>query len=536
MYRLVSDRATGTWFGCVCLHALGPPCINAGMKHLCRSLWAVGAAVVALSGAPQTLAATWEIRPDCAPGAPRCLNHPQRLTQWQAVAPGDEVLIHPSGTAEGWMSQLGGATVLHIEHAQGTPQAPIVVRGVGMPKLVHGANVTRSAHVVLQDLDITEPRRGPDGGGRPALTLQGGAHHVQIVNSHLRQATGSGVNVSADAGAFLRVGPGNRISQNSQHGVAVSAPGFDRAAAPLSVSSEITGNQITGNGLHGVELSGSYWRVSQNQVLKNGWAQGGTSGIHLFSRTDAPDALDCDRNEVVYNTVAQQTDRTAYDGNGLQVDHFCDHNILAFNVAWLNDGAGISVVAARGNVVAHNTLVSNAQDVNRANSPALRAELILASWPDFCWNPHVEAASCRLPAGRASDNLIVSNLMQATQPGVPAMWVNDDAADPARNRNKFGPNLYGHVAGGPLLSWATALVRDARGIDRFTQGSADAGVALAETVAFVDAANPMPPHHGLRLQAMPSRVGWGPLSSLPDAAGVWPVMGMAGWGAYYLVP
>lgn len=506
------------------------------MKHLCRSLWAAGAAVLALSGPPQALAATWEIRPDCAPGVPRCLSHPQRLTQWQAVAPGDEVLIHPSGTDDGWVSLLGGATVLHIENAQGTAQAPIVVRGVGMPKLVHGANVTRSAHVVLRALDISESRRWADGSGRPALTLQGGAHHLQILNSHLHQATGSGVNVSADAGAFLRVGPDNRITQNSQHGVAVSAPGFDRATAPLAVSSDITGNLIQGNGLHGVELSGSYWRVSQNQVLRNGWAQGGTSGIHLFSRTDQPDALDCDRNEVVYNAVAFQVDRTAYDGNGLQVDHFCDHNILAFNVAWRNDGAGLSVVAARGNVVAHNTLVANAQDVNRANSPALRAELILASWPDFCWNPYVDVASCRLAAGRASDNLIVSNLLQATQPDVPALLVNDDAADPARNRNKFGPNLYGHVSGGPLLSWANAQARDARGIDRFTQGSADAGVALAETVTFVDAANPTPPRHGLRLQVLPSRVGWGPLSSLPDAAGVWPAAGMSGWGAYYLAP
>jgi parallel beta-helix repeat protein len=495
----------------------------------------LGLAMLSLWGAVAQ-AATWEIRPDCAPGAVRCLSHPQQLTQWQQVAPGDEVLIHPSGTEAGWVSQLGAATVLHIENAQGTAQAPIVVRGVGTPKLVHGANVTRSAHVVLRDLDITEQRRWADGSGRPALTLQGGTQHLQLLNSHLHHATGSGVNVSADAGAHLRLGPGNQIIRNSQHGVAVSAPGFDRTAPVAAVSSEITGNQVHGNGLHGIELSGSYWRVSQNQVTQNGGAQGGTSGIHLFSRIDTPGALDCDRNEVVYNTVAFQIDRVAYDGNGLQIDHFCDHNILAFNVAWRNDGAGLSVVAARGNVVAHNTLVNNAQDLNRANSPALRAELIVASWPDFCWNPYVDAASCRLPVGRASDNLIIGNLMQATQPGVPALLVNDDVADPARNRNKWGPNLYGHALGGPLLRWAAAEAKDARAVDLLTQGSAEAGIALAERAAFVDAANPMPPRHGLRLLNMPARVGWGPLSGLPDAAGVWPAPGMAGWGAYYFGP
>jgi hypothetical protein len=481
-------------------------------------------------------AVTWEIRPDCAPGASRCLTHPQKLTQWQAVAPGDEVWIYPSGTEEGWLSQLGAATVLHIENAQGTPLAPIVVRGVGGPKLVHGANVTRSAHVVLRDLDITEQRRWADGSGRPALTLQGGTHHVQLLTSNLHHATGSGVNVSADAGAWLQIGPGNRIQYNKQHGVATSVHGLDPQADSPAITSEVSGNVVQGNGLHGIDISASYWRVSGNQLRFNGWVSGGTSGIHLFSRTDNATGLDCDRNEVLYNHVQGQRDRTAYDGNGIQVDHFCDNNLVAFNVAWGNDGAGLSVVAARANVVAHNTLVGNAQDLNRASSPALRAELIVASWTDFCWNTYVDPGSCRLPAGRTSDNLFINNIVQASQPGVPALLVNDDAAAPARNRNRYGPNLYGHSAGGPVLIWAAWQARDARGVDGLMQGSADAGVALVETSAFLDPANPMPPRHGLRLRAMPSRVGLGPLSSLPDAAGVLPLAGMSGWGAYYFAP
>ncbi|MEY4428768.1 MAG: hypothetical protein RLZZ182_1457, partial [Pseudomonadota bacterium] len=332
------------------------------------------------------------------------------------------------------------------------------------------------------------------------------------------------------------LGPDNRIQYNKQHGVATSAHGFDPAATSLDLTSEVSGNLVQGNGMHGIDISASYWRVGRNQLRFNGWITGGTSGIHLFSRTDNAAGLDCDHNQVLYNHVQAQRDRTAYDGNGIQVDHFCDGNLVAFNVAWGNDGAGLSVVAARGNVVAHNTLVGNAQDMNRANSPALRAELILASWPDFCWNPYVDAASCQLPAGRTSDNLFINNILQASQPGVPALWVNDDAVAPSRNRNRFGPNVYGHSAGGPVLRWGAYDARDARVADQFMQGSADAAVALVEQAAFLDASNPMPPRHGLRLRAMPSRLGPGPLSSLPDAAGVLPLAGMSGWGAYYFGP
>ncbi|MEY4429842.1 MAG: hypothetical protein RLZZ182_2531, partial [Pseudomonadota bacterium] len=152
--------------------------------------------VVALVALPvHSLAATWEIRPDCAPNTARCLAHPQKLTQWQGVAPGDEVVIYPSADETGWVSQLGAATVLHIENAQGRPEAPIVVRGMPGARLVQGANITRSAHVVLRDLDISEQRRWADGTGRPALTIQGGSHHVQLTASNLHHATGSGVNV-----------------------------------------------------------------------------------------------------------------------------------------------------------------------------------------------------------------------------------------------------------------------------------------------------------------------------------------------------
>lgn len=492
--------------------------------------------VALLAPHAHSLAATWEIRPSCAPGAVRCLTHPQKLTQWQGVAPGDEVLIYPSGDGAGWVSQLGGATVLHIENAKGRLEAPIVVRGMEGARLAHGANITRSAHVILRDLEISEQRRWADGSGRPALTIQGGTHHLKVMANRLHQATGSGIQVASDAGPFVSLGPGNRVLNNAQHGVAVTAHGLDPDAPAPAVTSDVSGNLIQSNGLHGVDVSASFWRVARNTVRGNGWAQGGTSGIHLFSRIDRGEGVDCDGNEVIYNAVSFQIDRTAYDGNGIQIDHFCDRNVLAFNVVRNNDGAGVSVVAGKGNFVVHNTLYHNAQDQSRINTPALRAELIVASWTDFCWNPYIDAASCRLPVGRASDNLFIGNLLEASQPDVPVMWVNDDAADPARNVNKFGPNMYGHAAGGPVLRWASKDVRDAQGVDLLTQGSPAAGVALVERASFVDIANPSAPRHGLRLSAWPSRAGMGPLSRLPDAAGVSPQPGMAAWGAYYLSP
>lgn len=495
------------------------------MKHLRLSLlafWVCAAPVHA---------SVWTIQPDCT-STPQCFTHPQDLTNWSRIAPGDTVLVHPAAAGAAWTSRFPGAATLSIDLAQGLPDRPIQVVGMAGVRIAQGVNIGRSAHLDIRGLDVSDNRVFTGGVGRAAVTIQAGSTGIRLTDSLVHDATGNGINISADAGSGLSIGPGNRIDNNRANGIAVLASGQGGSGG---VASQIVGNEITRNGTHGVEVMASFWRVARNTVRDNGALVGGTSGIHLFSRSDLA-TPDCDHNEVLYNHVSGQRDSTAADGNGVQIDHFCDRNILAFNAVWGNAGAGISVVAGRQNFIGYNTVAGNATDLNRAATPALRGEILLASWPNFCWNAYVDAASCNLPAGRASGNTFMGNVIHSTQKAVPALHVNPDAMDPARNQNSFAPNLMFNAAGGPVLRWGERDVALAADVDRLTGLQALGHAHLIERPAFADPAQPGPAAHGLRLVSKPSGNGWPVPIVLPDLAGQMPSEGAAQLGAYYTRP
>jgi hypothetical protein len=476
-------------------------------------------------------AATWVVQPNCK-GVSRCFPHPQALYNWSAIAPGDVVQIAPDAAGTGWTSRVGGAAALSIDLARGTAAKHITVTAVGGAKLLQGVNVSRSQYVDLIGLDVSENRSG----GNAAVTLQAASADITVQASRIHNGASHGVNVTSTAGPRIRIGPDNGIYDNQNNGVNIEASGADPAQAAATIGSEVFRNVISANGLHGVDVVASYWRVAQNQVLVNGLRAGGSSGIHLFSRIDQAGA-DCDGNEVSYNHVSGQRDSTLYDGNGIQSDHFCDNNVIAFNVVWANAGAGISLIAGRSNIVAMNTLYNNATDQNRASTPALRGELIVASWADFCWNGYIDAASCKLPAGRSNGNLIFDNLIHSNQARVPALLLNAEAVNASRgNTQAIYPNLLFNSVGGPNLRWNERAYTNAADIDRITGLSAYGGGTMVEPPAFVDAANPGPSAHGLRLKAKPSLEAWVLPAQMPDMQGKLAVPGAAYVGAYYTQP
>ncbi len=478
-------------------------------------------------------ATTWSIRPVCT-GVSNCYTHPQDLTYWGAIAPGDTVLVYPPSSGGAWVSRYPGAAALSIDLARGNAGNPITVQGVNGAMVAQGLNISRSQYLNVLGLDISENRFNADGSGRAAVTIQAGSSDIGVSANKIHQATGHGVSVASTAGPRIVIGPGNGIYSNQSNGVTVLAPGSDAAAQP-AVGSLVTGNTIAANGVHGVEVEASYWRVDHNHVLINGLNSGGSSGIHFFSASDKPGA-DCDFNEVLYNHVTGQRDSTQANGNGIQIDHFCDSNIVGFNVVWANDGAGISIMASRGNVVAMNTVYNNEQDTHRAGTPALRGEIILASWANFCWNSYIDAASCMLPVGRTSNNVIFDNVIHSSQAAVPGLLANPDAADPARNRNAIYPNLFFNSAGGANLRWGERDYVHAADIDRVTGLSSQGGGTLVEPPFFTDAANPGPGQNGLRLKAKPSLEGWVLPVDMVDMLGAKPAVGSAYFGAYYSKP
>jgi Right handed beta helix region len=504
-------------------------------------------ALAALLVASASQATVWSVKPFCA-GLSHCFTHPQAsttvngrqlslLNDWSFMQPGDVVRIYPATAPAGWKPLPGntGAATLNISRARGQQGAPIVVQAYGNAavKIAQGVNITGSQFVALVGFDVTESRAG-----RPGVAINTGSSDIIVRGNTIRNARLNGVDVNG-AGPRITIGPGNTIRNNVGNGIGIRSSGLDTATGVIG--SKVVGNAIVANARHGLELEASYWLIEGNTVQGNGTGVGGTSGLHLFSATDAA-ADDCDHNELRYNHVTAQKDTRFADGNGIQIDHFCDNNSVHHNVAWGNDGAGISVFIARGNQVFANTLYQNATDAARwARSPdAWRGELILASMVRVCVN-NTDAGACLgwydVPANRSADNHIYNNLILAHQPKVPALMVSSDILN--RHVNRFTPNLVFHDQGGPVAFGGEPQ----GGVSASTQAEANQFFSntgydflLVERPVFVNAATPQKGSHGLRLSARPSRAAQSLAVPVPDMLGREPVGGDPYWGAYDVLP
>lgn len=248
---------------------------------------------------------------------------------------------------------------------------------------------------------------------------------------------------------------------------------------------------MTGNGIHGMEINGSGYVVEGNRVSGNGVGMSGTSGIHVYAKDAAQDAGD--RNTIRYNIVTGQKETTGQDGNGIQIDQWCDDNIVAFNVAADNDGAGINLFDAGSNTVVNNTTTGNMRD--SGGKHVYRGEIVLAS--DYTKQ-----------VDRTSNNRVINNIAYATRPNVAAIVVEATTTD---NNNAIGPNFLGSAVGAPLYRWGNQATGDGTSLPLNGQGP-----DLTGTPAFRDPASPMT--GGLALTAAPARAGI-PLGATRDIAG-----------------
>ncbi|MBQ0937715.1 right-handed parallel beta-helix repeat-containing protein [Ideonella paludis] len=508
---------------------------------------ALGLVWLALWGSAAAGATEWSVRPSCV-GVAYCFTNPMGSTlvngrtvslagRWSFFQPGDVLVIYPAANGAAWLptGSLGSAPALNIDSARGTAMAPIKVMGAAgqVVKLGQGLNITNGTqHLQVSGLDITDPRPG-----RHAVVIDGGSSDIVLRANRIHDAALNGLNITPAAGPRLLIGPDNVLANNRGNGAAIGASGLNPITGALG--SYFTGNTVTGNGRHGVSSEASYWSIERNQVLSNGTLVGGTSGIHLFSPSDNA-APDCDGNVVAYNYVNGQQDSQQADGNGIQIDHFCDYNIVAFNVAWGNAGAGISLLVGRGNYIVANTVGGNATDTNRLRfSGVFRAEIGLASSTSVCYN-NDDYGQCLgwlpVPAGRSGGNFIYGNLVYSTQAAVPAIGATPDFSDPARHSNALYPNLFFNGGGGANLLWRGVGYSTVADIDRVTGMSAYGGGNAVEVPAFANPGAPGKGSDGLRLLKRPSQPGWSISPGTPDLLGKLPFAGGGQFGAYYSPP
>lgn len=404
---------------------------------------------------------------------------------WAALPAGSEVLVSP-GT---WS---GVTTITSV----GTAAAPIVVTAADPahpPVLSNSVDFQHASHVQVSHVTVQSPAYA-------GFVIRMGSDHIAITDATISHAP-IGVSITGAAGTghqLLR----NTISDAATHGISVDV-NADPAERTL-----IANNTIVRSGQHGMEIRASHYRIEHNTVSASGQASGGTSGIHLYSGSSAEDSGD--DNLVRWNMSYANRDTVAVDGNGIEVDQWCDGNTVAYNVAWGNDGAGIIVFDGSNNAIEGNTAYGNGLDP--AHTHVALGQLIVSG---------TVAASVK-------GNHVWNNLAASTLAGVPAIYVDSRAVS---GGNAIDVNLYANAAGGTLLRWTDSSTRQTVAAINAATGTVG---SVAGMPSFADAANPLA--NGLRLAAPPALPGLAPATGDVDFVGAAVQPGWSFFGAYWTSP
>ncbi len=360
-------------------------------------------------------------------GAGASVSTPARIP-WSSLAPGDEVVL-----------RSGNHTEMMVVTARGTAARPIVIRAQPGAVLASTVVFEGAQHVRLEGLTIQRSRLS-------GVIIQRGSVGVTVQDCTVRDC-GLGIWIGDGAGGAHRL-IGNTLIDNQTHGVAI-----DVINAPIGQEGLIAGNRVARNGMHGMELNGNRYIVEGNLVWDNGLKLSGTSGIHTYCKDPQQDA---GRDNIIrYNMVWGQRETTGQDGNGIQLDQWCDRNQVYFNICFANDGAGIALFDSSDNFVANNTLYDNMRDSGGRH--AYKADLVLAS--DYTRN-----------VDHVANNIIRNNLVVTRRRGIASIYV-----DPfGRRSREIAGNHVHHVGSEVPLVWNRNRVADLRAWNAAKPGGPDA--------------------------------------------------------------
>lgn len=405
---------------------------------------------------------------------------------WATLAAGSKVIV-AAGTYAG-VTTISGAT--------GTSSAPIVVTAADTanpPVFTDSFNLIGDAYLQLTHLVVSAPTYA-------GFIIRQASNHVTVAYSTVSGAP-EGVNVTDGAGI------GNRILYNSI--VDSTNDGINlEVNSSATERSLVRGNVVQRSAVHGIEVRASHYQIDYNTVSGSGQSTGGASGIHLYSASASEDSGD--DNVVSYNRSYANLDSVAYDGNGIEADHWCDGNVISYNLTWSNDGAGILVYDGSNNVVRGNTAWNNGLDSGNTHSAGQGQIMITGT-----------------SASTVAGNQVWNNLLASTKAAVPALYVDTRAVS---GGNTIGANLYYNSAAGRLVRWTDSLFEQTAALIATATGATGGTV---EAPAFANTASPLA--SGLKLSARPSATGVLP-TGVADLTGSAPASGDSFFGAYYTAP
>jgi nitrous oxidase accessory protein NosD len=328
------------------------------------------------------------------------------------IAPGTIIRLH-----------AGHYSAPIIVPVSGTKARPIIIEGADDgPITIEGSMVLdHAAFVIVRHLHIAH---ATDAG----IILREGSHDDIVSNNEISGAR-LGIWIGQNAGDANSI-EGNVVTDSTTHGIAL-----DGVRGAAGRETRIARNSIESSGIHGIEIRADHTIIEGNIVSDSGRLSTGASGIHIYARNAGEDL---GRNNLIRgNTSFGNHDASAQDGNGIQLDQWCDDNLVIDNRVMQNDGAGISVFdAARASIIG-NVIHANMRDPGHSHRH--KGELVFAS-DDEHGVDHTIAAIAR------------SNSILAEDRSVAAILVD---APTSRHPPDFGHNRIANSSGGPVARWAS---------------------------------------------------------------------------------
>ncbi len=385
------------------------------------------------------------IDPTAGWGGDGSFDHPYNSWYAFTLPPGD-IALQRGGTV------TGGFTIT----AQGTSTQGIVIGsyGTGQAKIEGTVTLHGASNVMLSNLNIT-------GGNAYGVVVNGGTRNSVIADCDIHGGIG-GVLISGPS-SNANVITNNRIYENDTSGI-----WFAGANASAGAETLVSRNTIYRNGQQGISLHSSHVIIDNNTIVNNGLAGlPGVSAIHVYGESSTDTSAQ--HNVISNNIVAYQRDPSSFDGNGIQLDHWADNNIVYGNQVFGNDGAGINLLSAANNAVLNNTVQGNVVDSGGTHVIA-RAEIFVGE--------------AQFSPGQTKGNLIADNNVVATNRYAAAIQLDSAASN--EPSNIITGNSLMHSGTGPLWLWGGASGTTLSGWNSLSRvGTDDASVTtLAATPSF----------------------------------------------------
>jgi parallel beta-helix repeat protein len=330
-----------------------------------------------------------------------------------AASPGDGTIQHPfnSWVQVTWQS---GSTYLQRD---GTDYAGTVVvtgsnvtigsYGSGAAPQTEGFYFSGASHVSLSNYTVA-------GNGIADIVFANGASGDSVANVDI---SGAPVGVLYASGA----GSGNTIFGSTIHNNTIFGVDIARGTS----GEYVTNNTINNNGGNGVELEGDSSMIAYNNVIGNGASLPGSSAIHTY--TTGPSVDGGNNNIIEYNVVSQTHDDGSGDGNGIELDQWTHGTLIAGNILFDNDGAGVVVYGSYNNQITANVAFSNERGSHLSHG--IHGEIDLTS-----------GIGANDPT---YGNSVAMNIMTATMADAVNLYVDQSSS----SNESIGTNFYGGGTG-----------------------------------------------------------------------------------------